>query len=59
MGQYHAPGLGPVNLSQFTHHLPKLGYSSQGRGGSLTTSNNRRVILTLCISDRAQLMGAM
>jgi len=33
-----APDWGIVNLSQFTHHPPKLGYSSrEGRGRSLTT----------------------
>jgi len=30
----NAPGLGAVHPSQFSHHPPKLGYSSQeGRGG--------------------------
>ena len=34
-----APGWGSVNLSQCTHHPPKLGYSSrERRGGSLTTT---------------------
>jgi len=36
--QYHRSRLGVVNLSQFTHHLSKLGYFYQEeRGGSLTT----------------------
>ena len=43
-----APGWGSVNLNQFTHHLPKIGYSSQeGRYGSLTTVEWSRPIFHL------------
>ena len=43
----NTPGWGSVNLSRFTRHPPKFGYSyRKGRGGSW---NNCEVILTLII----------